>query len=105
MISSPTLPTIVGKANFPRRPQNPGDSIHATFPTQAPATMAKPAKEYWEGINADIDGMLGGIPSTDGFSYVSKVDLQGSRSFLAKLGIGQKNGRRRVANALEGGAG
>ncbi|KAL8367155.1 hypothetical protein RB599_010245 [Gaeumannomyces hyphopodioides] len=67
--------------------------------------MANSAKEYWEGVNADIDGMLGGIPSTGGFSYVSKVDLQGSRSFLAKLGIGKKNGRRRVANALEGGAG
>ncbi|KAL8294965.1 hypothetical protein RB597_008373 [Gaeumannomyces tritici] len=67
--------------------------------------MASSAKEYWEGVNADIDGMLGGVPSTGGFSYVSKVDLQGSRSFLAKLGIGKQNGRRRVANALEGGAG
>ncbi|KAL8416328.1 hypothetical protein RB596_006766 [Gaeumannomyces avenae] len=67
--------------------------------------MTSSAKEYWEGVNADIDGMLGGVPSTGGFSYVSKVDLQGSRSFLAKLGIGKQNGRRRVANALEGGAG
>lgn len=56
-------------------------------------------KRYWEGVTADINGMLGGFPA------VSKVDLQGSRSFLAKLGIGSKNGRRRVAAALEGGAG
>jgi protein N-terminal methyltransferase len=52
-----------------------------------------------------MEGMLGGIPSVPGFSHVSKVDLQGSRGFLAKLGIGKKNGRRTVAKALEGGAG
>jgi protein N-terminal methyltransferase len=61
--------------------------------------------KYWEGVDADVDGMLGGIPSVGGYSAISKVDLQGSRSFLAKLGIGSKNGRRRVANALEAGAG
>ncbi|KAK0651396.1 alpha-N-methyltransferase NTM1 [Cercophora newfieldiana] len=54
---------------------------------------------YWEGINADDNGMLGG------FAYISKVDLQGSRNFLAKLGIGKKAGLRRVESALEGGAG
>ncbi|KAH7010907.1 alpha-N-methyltransferase NTM1 [Microdochium trichocladiopsis] len=59
----------------------------------------------WEGVDADINGMLGGIPSINGFSNVSKVDLQGSRGFLAKLGIGTKNGRRTVELALEGGAG
>jgi hypothetical protein len=62
-------------------------------------------KKYWEGVEADVNAMLGGVPMVGGFSYVSKVDLQGSRSFLAKLGIGNKNGRRRVAAALEGGAG
>lgn len=62
-------------------------------------------RNYWNGVNADVDGMLGGIPSLEGFSSVSRVDLQGSRSFLAKLGIGRKNGQRRVVNALEGGAG
>jgi len=63
------------------------------------------AEKYWEGVDADINGMLGGVPSVAGFSHIHKVDLQGSRSFLAKLGIGKKNGRRRVATALEGGAG
>ncbi|GKT47905.1 alpha N-terminal protein methyltransferase 1 [Colletotrichum spaethianum] len=43
--------------------------------------------------------MLGGFP------YISKVDLQGSRNFLAKLGIGSKSGLRTVSRALEGGAG
>ncbi|KAK3994872.1 AdoMet dependent proline di-methyltransferase-domain-containing protein [Cladorrhinum sp. PSN332] len=62
-------------------------------------------KNYWDGADADINGMLGGIPSIAGYSHISKVDLQGSRSFLAKLGIGRKNGRYKVANALEGGAG
>jgi protein N-terminal methyltransferase len=56
-------------------------------------------RQYWAGINADVDGMLGG------FSIVSKSDLHGSRAFLAKLGIGEKAGRRKVNAILEGGAG
>jgi hypothetical protein len=88
-----------------RSERNLGNSLHNPPPNLSPATMANAAKEYWEGVNADINGMLGGIPSMIGFSHVSKVDLQGSRSFLAKLGIGKKNGRRTVAHALEGGAG
>ncbi|PSR94620.1 alpha-N-methyltransferase NTM1 [Coniella lustricola] len=43
--------------------------------------------------------MLGGFP------YVSRIDLQGSRNFLAKLGIGTKSGLRIAESALEGGAG
>ncbi|KAL7791023.1 alpha-N-methyltransferase NTM1 [Trichoderma ceciliae] len=60
---------------------------------------------YWEGVNADIDGMLGGIPSIKGFSGILKSDLQGSRTFLAKLGVGARQGRQKLASALEGGAG
>ncbi|KAI0468572.1 AdoMet dependent proline di-methyltransferase-domain-containing protein [Xylaria cf. heliscus] len=63
------------------------------------------ALQYWQSVDASTDSMLGGIPSLSGFSHISKVDLQGSRSFLAKLGIGNKNGRRSVASILEGGAG
>ncbi|KAK0727735.1 S-adenosylmethionine-dependent methyltransferase-like protein [Lasiosphaeria miniovina] len=55
--------------------------------------------KYWESIDADNNGMLGG------FAHISKIDLQGSRNFLAKLGIGQKAGLRKVASTLEGGAG
>lgn len=62
-------------------------------------------RDYWQSANADINGMLGGICSIDGFSHISKIDLHGSRSFLAKLGIGVKHGRCPVINILEGGAG
>ncbi|KAK4185175.1 hypothetical protein QBC35DRAFT_454532 [Podospora australis] len=55
--------------------------------------------KYWESIDADVNGMLGGFP------HISRVDLQGSRNFLAKLGIGSKPGKRVAARALEGGAG
>lgn len=61
--------------------------------------------KYWEGISADVNGMLGGIPAVQGFHGILRTDLQGSRTFLAKLGIGSKNGRHKVINALEGGAG
>ncbi|ROW14369.1 hypothetical protein VPNG_03876 [Cytospora leucostoma] len=56
-------------------------------------------RSYWQTVDADVNGMLGGFP------YVSKVDLQGSRNFLAKFGIGTKEGQRRINAALEGGAG
>lgn len=62
-------------------------------------------RKYWETTEADVNGMLGGIPQVEGFSNISRIDLQGSRSFLAKLGIGKQQGRRIVRNALEGGAG
>ena len=61
--------------------------------------------QYWENVDASDDGMLGGVPTVAGFSNTSKIDLQGSRSFLAKLGIGMTNDRRTVAHTLEGGAG
>jgi protein N-terminal methyltransferase len=61
--------------------------------------------KYWNSIESDVNGMLGGVPSVKGFSGLSKVDLQGSRNFLAKLGIGSKDGLHRLNSALEGGAG
>lgn len=61
--------------------------------------------EYWNSVDADDNAMLGGVPAVAGFSHLSKVDLQGSRNFLAKLGIGAKTGLRVVDNAMEGGAG
>ena len=47
----------------------------------------KVAKAYWSTVDADVNGMLGGYP------YVSREDLQGSKDFLAKLGIGRSEGR------------
>ncbi|KOS22135.1 Alpha N-terminal protein methyltransferase 1 [Escovopsis weberi] len=61
--------------------------------------------DYWQSVGADVDSMLGGVPSAGGFSSVSRIDLIGSRSFLARLGIGIKGDRCKVASALEGGAG
>ncbi|RMJ19237.1 hypothetical protein CDV36_001058 [Fusarium kuroshium] len=60
-------------------------------------------KQYWEGIDASVDGMLGGVLTL--MPPVSRIDLQGSRTFLARLGIGIKSGRSKVPRALEGGAG
>lgn len=66
---------------------------------------AQGGRRYWENVNADINGMLGGVPAVVGFSSVSRIDLQGSRTFLARLGIGIKSGRKPVISALDGGAG
>ncbi|KFY45946.1 hypothetical protein V494_00703 [Pseudogymnoascus sp. VKM F-4513 (FW-928)] len=58
--------------------------------------------EYWAGINADVDGMLGGFP------HVSRVDLQGSRALMAKLGVlaGRKEGDAKpLGRAVDCGAG
>lgn len=66
---------------------------------------------YWESISADENGMLGGIPSVAGFANTSKIDLQGSRNFLAKFGIGSRSkskstpGLRQCKRIIEGGAG
>ncbi|UNI15676.1 Protein N-terminal methyltransferase [Purpureocillium takamizusanense] len=77
---------------------------------QAPSISDSPnnsnrGRTYWEQANADINGMLGGVPAIGGFSSVSRIDLQGSRTFLARLGIGVKCGRKPVINAVDGGAG
>jgi len=58
----------------------------------------KDARDYWQSIDADVNGMLGGFP------YISKVDLQGSKNFLAKLSIGGK-GKKKVQRAVDCGAG
>lgn len=55
--------------------------------------------KYWESIDADVNGMLGGFP------HISRVDIRASRNFLAKLRIGSKPGLHVVDSALEGGAG
>ncbi|OTB08584.1 hypothetical protein M426DRAFT_316597 [Hypoxylon sp. CI-4A] len=60
---------------------------------------ADDGRRYWAGIDADVNGMLGGYPN------VSRTDLRGSRSFLAKLGLGRAKGSKAVNRALEGGAG
>lgn len=93
---------------------NPGTTGGTDATSAAPVDSRISREEglrYWEGISADVSGMLGGFPR------VSKVDLQGSCAFLAKLGIGSAaaagrtraggsgGGLREVDRALEGGAG
>lgn len=56
------------------------------------------ARAYWQSIDADVNGMLGGFP------YISRVDLQGSKNFLAKLGVGGKN-KGKIERAVDCGAG
>lgn len=56
-------------------------------------------KAYWEAVDADLNGMLGG------FGSVSAIDLQGSRTFLARFGIGAKKGRKAVTSVIDAGAG
>ncbi|KAI9771764.1 MAG: hypothetical protein M1839_002729 [Geoglossum umbratile] len=47
------------------------------------------AISYWSGVDPDINGMLGGFPQ------ISRIDVQGSRNFVAKL--------RRASKATAGG--
>ncbi|CAG9949236.1 unnamed protein product [Clonostachys rosea f. rosea IK726] len=61
--------------------------------------------KYWQEADASDNGMLGGVLGVAGFASVSRIDLQGSRTFLARLGIGAKRGRNLVATALDAGAG
>ncbi|KAI1644811.1 alpha-N-methyltransferase NTM1 [Daldinia loculata] len=69
--------------------------------TDAPDSLisADDGRKYWSGIDPDVNGMLGGYPA------VSRIDLRGSRSFLAKLGLGRTKGVKAVNRAMEGGAG
>ena len=60
---------------------------------------ADDGRRYWSGIDADVNGMLGGYPN------VSRVDLRTSASFLAKLGLGRTKGQKNIKRAVEGGAG
>lgn len=63
-------------------PPPPADAAPPASPLQSPPDALIDTSEainYWQGIDADVNGMLGGYP------YVSRVDLQGSRNFVAKL--------------------
>ncbi|KAL7626302.1 hypothetical protein AAE478_003073 [Parahypoxylon ruwenzoriense] len=76
-------------------------SAPAAGAAAGPDSLISPddGRRYWAGIDADVNGMLGGYPG------VSRIDLRGSRSFLAKLGLGRTKGLKAVGRALEGGAG
>ncbi|CRK11124.1 hypothetical protein BN1723_009260 [Verticillium longisporum] len=84
---------------------DPPQETESSAPTSHGSVDYDQALKYWGDVSADDCGMLGGVPKWKGYANINKVDLHGSRSFLAKLGIGEKNGRQIVENALEGGAG
>ncbi|SZF04270.1 unnamed protein product [Blumeria hordei] len=54
--------------------------------------------KYWQGINADVEGMLGG------FSCISKIDLRGSKRFLSKVHDRARSGKK-MNRVLDCGAG
>lgn len=82
---------------------------HHTFPTSDKAADTSisqlQAVSYWSSVSADNDGMLGGFPQ------ISKIDLQGSRNFIAKLRrtqgpqAEQNPQSRRLKRAVDCGAG
>ncbi|KAG7112449.1 Alpha N-terminal protein methyltransferase 1 like [Verticillium longisporum] len=83
----------------------PPQATESSAPTSHGSVNYDQTLKYWGGVSADDCGMLGGVPKWKGYANINKVDLHGSRSFLAKLGVGENNGRQIVENALEGGAG
>ncbi|KAJ2897405.1 Alpha N-terminal protein methyltransferase 1 [Zalerion maritima] len=57
-------------------------------------------RKYWAGVDANVDGMLGGFPQ------ISNIDLKGSRALLSRFGIGaNRKGLAKAKRVLEGGAG
>lgn len=57
------------------------------------------SRNYWQGVNADVDGMLGG------FAFISDKDLQGSKSFLVSLNVLDMNREKKLNRAVDCGAG
>ncbi|KAF1913636.1 alpha-N-methyltransferase NTM1 [Ampelomyces quisqualis] len=51
--------------------------------------------EYWNNVSSDVNGMLGGYPQS------SRVDLQGSSNFLAKLRRGKSRTTKQSLPPLE----
>ncbi|KAK5104718.1 hypothetical protein LTS08_002610 [Lithohypha guttulata] len=63
---------------------NPASSEHAnnlgnSLPTTDSQISHSQQISYWDAQTADVDGMLGGYPQ------VSRIDLQGSKNFIAKV--------------------
>jgi len=57
------------------------------------------ADEYWKGVEASVDGMLGG------FSHISREDLRGSNEFLKEFLDGKIGPRLGTSHALDCGSG
>jgi protein N-terminal methyltransferase len=70
--------------NAPRDPNRPDASINVDQ-----------SLEYWNSVSSDVNGMLGGYPQT------SRIDLQGSSVFLAKLRRGKSQASKQPLPPLE----
>ncbi|KAI9682106.1 MAG: Alpha N-terminal protein methyltransferase 1 [Caeruleum heppii] len=57
------------------------------------------ALKYWSSISPDVNGMLGGFPQ------ISRIDLQGSANFLAKIRRQSSSTTRPIERAVDCGAG
>ena len=57
------------------------------------------ARQYWSTISPDVNGMLGGYPQ------ISRIDLQGSANFLAKLRRHSSSTQETLPRAVDCGAG
>ncbi|KAH0551397.1 hypothetical protein GP486_007387, partial [Trichoglossum hirsutum] len=73
-------------------------STAAEPPADANIDHAK-ALAYWSAVDPDVNGMLGGFPQ------ISRVDIQGSRTFVAKLRRASKTTGREFVRAVDCGAG
>lgn len=79
------------------------EEISFTSPTAAPDSLINPAAAiaYWSSTSPTVSGVLGGFPQ------VSRIDLQGSSNFLAKLRRGSKHFpfEKKFRRAVDCGAG
>jgi protein N-terminal methyltransferase len=67
-------------------------------PASAKIDHAK-ALSYWSGVDPDVNGMLGGFP------LISRLDTQGSKSFVAKLRRASKTTGKEFTRGVDCGAG
>ncbi|KAK4555054.1 hypothetical protein LTR86_007820 [Recurvomyces mirabilis] len=90
-----------------KKPRNSPPTTEATMPFTAPDpppdSHINPtlALSYWSSTEASVSGVLGGFPQ------VSRIDLQGSSNFLAKLRRGSKSHptSRKLKRVVDCGAG
>lgn len=85
--------------------QNAQESTPPKQPAPDALINTEAGLRYWDNVEANTDGMLGGIPTVEAYSHISRTDILGSKSFLARLNIGVKGGRSKVKSAVDGGAG
>ncbi|KAJ6782411.1 hypothetical protein PWT90_06185 [Aphanocladium album] len=87
------------------RAEEDQNSASARSPAPDRLIDTQAGRKYWQNAAASNDGMLGGIPGVQAYSHISRTDILGSRSFLARMNIGIKGGRETLKSAVDAGAG